>query len=244
MSGGRGRGRGLGVARRAPRESETPPNLQSTRGGKERRVSLLALIVVFFPFRVVRLHASVAYRPGEEVGGGLERGRRGPNQAAPALAPTRSLCIAVLHDAPRCADFVDSLNISIPLPTGRFARNFPENFSPLPSGKHRGRQSGGRPGAGWRRPPCSKGLKSFEDGGIHPPLLRLRRDAFAQDAGKAGHKARGSCPARKVAQLQACLRPQSWFWHSRGHREQARGRRERERSRDRSQSVTFSAVSF
>ena len=116
MSGGRGRGRGLGVARRAPRESETPPNLQSTRGGKERRVSLLALIVVFFPFRVVRLHASVAYRPGEEVGGGLERGRRGPNQAAPALDPTRSLCIAVLHDAPRCADFVDSLNISPPSP--------------------------------------------------------------------------------------------------------------------------------
>ena len=121
-----------------------------------------------------------------------------------------------------------------PPPTGRFARNFPENFSPSPSGpsgKDRGRQSGGRPGAGWRRPPCSKGLKSFEDGGIHPPLLRLRRDAFAQDAGKAGHKARGSCPARKVAQLQACLRPQSWFWHSRGHREQARGRRERERGR-------------
>lgn len=92
----------------------------------------------------------------------------------------------------------------------------------------RSRQAVRRPQGGRR---CSKGLKSFEDGGIHPPLLRLRRDAFAQDAGKAGHKARGSCPARKVAQLQACLRPQSWFWHSRGHREQARGRRERERGR-------------
>ena len=121
-------------------------------GKRERGVSLLALIVVFFPFRVVRLHASVAYRPGEEVGGGLERGRRGPNQAAPALAPTRSLCIAVLHDAPRCADFVDSLNISIPLPTGRFARNFPEKFSPSPSAQDRGRQSGGpRAAAGAQR---------------------------------------------------------------------------------------------
>lgn len=228
MSGGRGRGRGLGVARRAPRESETPPNLQSTRGGKERRVSLLVLIVVFFPFRVVRLHASVAYRPGEEVGGGLERGRRGPNQAAPALAPTRSLCIAVLHDAPRCADFVDSKNISPP-PHRPVRAKFPRRkFFSFAIISARSRQAVRRPQGGRR---CSKGLKSFEDGGIHPPLLRLRRDAFAQDAGKAGHKARGSCPARKVAQLQACLRPQSWFWHSRGHREQARGRRERERGR-------------
>ena len=184
------------------------------------------MIVVFFPFRVVRLHASVAYRPGEEVGGGLERGRRGPNQAAPALAPTRSLCIAVLHDAPHFVRRTPSILEHGPPPSDRFARN--EGISEF---RERSRaRTRARPS---RAAAVCGRLKGFEgrDGGIHPPLLRLRRDAFAQDAGKAGHKACGSCPARKAAKLQACLRPQSWFWHSRGHREQARGRRERERGR-------------
>ena len=196
---------------------------------------MLALIVVFFPFRVVRLHASVAYRPGEEVGGGLERGRRGPNQAAPALAPTRSLCIAVLHDT-SSPPFVDSANISPPSPPAGSREISQKKFLLRHRRlRERSRQAVRRP----RGRRCSKGLKSFEDGGIHPPLLRLRRDAFAQDATKAGHKARGSCPARKVAKLQACLRPQSWFWHSRGHREQARGRREREREVEGSIPVSY-----
>ena len=120
---------------------------------------MLALIVVFFPFRVVRLHASVAYRPGEEVGGGLERGRRGPNQAAPALAPTRSLCIAVLHDAPRCADLVDSLNISPPPPHRPVRAKFPRKIFSFAI-RETSRQAVRRPP--WRRLAASAVLQGVE----------------------------------------------------------------------------------